>query len=107
MAVDTADIEIRVQRIEQLFDSLDPSPFREKSLDADFKIYLRDSAGEHALRTRLRPHIHLPAELRARGADIESAIQAHSNFLQQAERHRRGSLRRWPTSRSTGTRPKA
>lgn len=107
MGVETARIGFRVQRIEQLFDSRDPSPFREKSLDADFEIYLRGCAAEHAPGTRLRLHIHLPAELRARGADIESAIDAHSNFLQQAERHRRASQRRWPTSRSTGTRPKA
>ncbi len=38
VTAETADIAIRVQRIEQLFDSLDPSPFREKSLDADFEI---------------------------------------------------------------------
>lgn len=96
MAADTADIEIRVQRIEQLFDSLDPSPFREKSLDVDFETYLRDCAGEHSPGTRLRLHIHAPAELRARGADIESAIHVHFRFLlQQAERRHRASQRRY------------
>lgn len=96
MAADTADIEIRVQRIEQLFDSLDPSPFREKSLDIDFETYLRDCAGEHSPGTRLRLHIHAPVELRARGADIESAIHAHFRFLlQQAERRHRASQRRY------------
>ncbi len=96
MAVETADIEIRVQRIEQLFDSLDPSPFREKSLDVDFETYLRDCAGEHSPGTRLRLHIQAPAQLRERGADIESAIRAHFRFLlQQAERRHRASQRRY------------
>ncbi len=96
MTVETARIEIRVQRIEQLFDSLDPSPFREKSLDADFETYLRDCAGEHAPGTHLRLHIHAPAELCARSVDIESAIHAHFRFLlQQVERRHRASQRRY------------
>jgi hypothetical protein len=64
-AVETVKSVSRVQRIKQLFDSLDPSPFREKSLDADVETYLRDCAGERAPSTRLRSHIHAPPELRA------------------------------------------
>lgn len=96
MAVDTADIEIRVQRIEQLFDSLDPSPFREKSLDVDFEAYLRDCAGEHAPGVRLRQRIHAPSDLLERRLDIESAIHAHFHFLRaQAGRRHRASQRRY------------
>jgi hypothetical protein len=65
-AVETVKSVSRAQRIKQLFDSRDPSPFREKSLDADFEIYLRGCAAEHAPGTRLRLHIHAPADLRAR-----------------------------------------
>ena len=96
MALDTADIEIRIQRIEQLFDSLDPSPFREKSLDVDFEAYLRDCAGEQAPGIRLRLRIHAPPDLLERRLDIESAIHAHFHFLQaQAERRHRASQRRY------------
>lgn len=96
MAADTADIDIRVQRIEQLFDSLDPSPFREKSLDVDFEAYLRDCAGEHAPGVRLRLRIHAPPDLIARRTDIESAIHAHFHFLLvQVERRHRASQRRY------------
>lgn len=43
-----AEIELRIQSLEQLFDSLDPAPFHAKELDRDADAYLREGAGEHA-----------------------------------------------------------
>jgi uncharacterized membrane protein YgdD (TMEM256/DUF423 family) len=42
-------IDIRIQRIDQLFDSLDPSPFHEseKALRRDAENYIVDFAGEY------------------------------------------------------------
>jgi hypothetical protein len=91
-----AAIEIRIQRIEQLFDSLDPSPFREKSLDRDFEAYLRDCAGEHSSGEGLHLVLHAPESLRDRAGDIESAIRAHFAFLLDlSERRARGRRRRY------------
>jgi len=42
-----AAIEIRLSRPQQLFNSLDPSPFHERDLDDDAENYLVDSADEY------------------------------------------------------------
>lgn len=90
------DIEIHIQRLEQLFDSLDPSPFREKALDRDFEAYLLDCAGEHAGSESLRLVLHAPESLRPHAPDIESAIHAHFAFLLDlSERRARGRRRRY------------
>lgn len=89
-------IDIRIQRLDQLFDSLDPSPFREKALDREFEAYLRDCAGEHGSTAPLALHIHAPVELRAHAADIEEAIHGQFRFmLEQADRRARGRRRRY------------
>ena len=92
----TATIDIHVQRIEQLFDALDPSPFRDKALDTEFDAYLRDCAGEHPHTSRLRLRLQAPANLVDHAADIEAAIHSHFRFvLEQAERRARVSQRRY------------
>lgn len=90
------DIEIRVQRLEQLFDSLDPSPFRQKSLDRDFESYLRECADELGAGAELRLLVHAPAAMAVHAADIEEAIHGHFRFaLAQADRRARGRRRRY------------
>lgn len=91
-----SDIEIRVQRLEQLFDSLDPSPFREKALDRDFESYLRECADELGAGASLRLLVHAPAAMANHAADIEEAIHGHFRFaLMQADRRARGRRRRY------------
>ena len=41
-----AAIEIRLSQPQQLFNSLDPSPFHERDLDEDAEQYIVDSADE-------------------------------------------------------------
>jgi hypothetical protein len=86
-----ADIELRIQRLEQLFDSLDPAPFHAKALDRNAEAYLRESAGEHGPREPLNIVIHAPLALAGRLDDMASAIHTHFSLAhQQAERqHRR------------------
>jgi len=50
-ATETNTIEIRLSSIEQLFQTLDPSPFREKDLDNDVENFIVSWARE--LRTDL------------------------------------------------------
>lgn len=45
------DIELRIQTLDQLFDSLDPAPFHAKALDRNAEAYLLESAAEHGART--------------------------------------------------------
>lgn len=88
-----AEIDLRIQRLDQLFDSLDPAPFHDKAIDRDADAYLRESAGEHSPREPLILVLHAPAALAAHLDDIARAIHAHFALaLAQAVRrhhHRR------------------
>ncbi len=44
-------VEVRLRELSQLFDSLDPSPFREKDLEPNVEQYIVDSVKEHSART--------------------------------------------------------
>lgn len=57
-----ARIEISVNRPGQLFNSLYPSPFRERDLDQDAEEYIVGSAEEIARQHSLSLAIHLPAD---------------------------------------------
>lgn len=82
-----ADIEIRIDTLQQLFDALDPAPFRAKTLDRDAEAYLLDCAGEHAAKDRLRLVVHGPPALGAHGDEIADAVHAHFALMaMQAER---------------------
>ena len=41
-----ANIEIKLSRMQQLFNSFDPSPFHERDLDQDAEAYIVDSVDE-------------------------------------------------------------
>lgn len=55
-------IEIRLERLSQLFNMLDPFPFRERDLDADAEEFIVGWARELPRRGPLRILIHLPSE---------------------------------------------
>ena len=55
-----AAIEVRVEHIAQLFNSLDPSPFRSRDLDADAEAHILDWARELPPHHPLALHIHMP-----------------------------------------------
>ena len=52
-------IEVKVQTVHQLFNSMDPSPFHERDLDHDAEQFIVGWAQEYALRTPLRLVVHL------------------------------------------------
>ena len=86
-----ADIELRLQHLEQLFDTLDPAPFHDKALDRRVESWLLDSAGEHGHREPLTVVLHGPPALEAHVPDIAAAIHAHFALvhLQAERRHSR------------------
>jgi hypothetical protein len=91
-----ASIEINLGRLQQLFNSLDPSPFHDRDLDHDAEEYIVGWAEEIALPRPLKLVIHLPqAELA--GVDqpvLEHAIHNYFGYQQrQCQRRLRLLLR--------------
>ena len=84
-----ANIEIRLGRPQQLFNSFDPSPFHERDLDEDAEAYIVDSVDEFPLQKRLRLIIHLPADQLPAGnvPDLPQAI--HNYFAYRLHESRR------------------
>ncbi|MFS8037644.1 hypothetical protein ACI7BZ_11905 [Xanthobacter sp. AM11] len=58
---DNEAIEIRVERVSQLFNMLDPFPFRDRDLDADAEAFIVDWARELPPGDPIHIIVHLPA----------------------------------------------
>ena len=73
------EIEIRVNSVEQLFNSLDPAPFRERELDSKAErhivSYAREVPGQLAI--KLIVYLHDAASEPALAHQLEGAIQRH------------------------------
>ncbi len=69
-------IEIRVEEVAQLFNTLDPFPFKERDLDSDAEEYIVGWARELPRERPLQILIHLPAkEAETKGAqELEEAL---------------------------------
>jgi hypothetical protein len=87
-----AKIEISLNRLSQLFNSLDPSPFRERDLDQDAEDYISGSAEEIWHHRPLRLVIHLPAD-QVPKPDALSLADAVHNFFAYREALERRQLR--------------
>ena len=62
IAPQTSNIEIRLHKISQLFNSLDPSPFYSRDLDDDAEEFIVGWALELPKRNALRIILHVPSE---------------------------------------------
>ena len=84
-------IDIRLRDPAQLFESLDPSPFRDKSLDRDAEAYLIECAGELPAREPFSLRLHGPPVLAEHLDAIGAGLHQHFALaLAQAQRrHRR------------------
>lgn len=84
-------IDIRLRDPTQLFESLDPSPFRDKALDRDAEAYLIECAGELPTREPFSVRVHGPPTLAAHIDAMATGLHRHFGLaLQQAQRrHRR------------------
>ena len=88
MTGDAPVIEVRVRELNQLFDTMDPSPFYEQDLAPSAAEYIVDSAKELHAKTAPALRIHLDAT--ATEVDtpaIEGALRAH--FARRAMHLRR------------------
>lgn len=73
-------IEVRLSSVQQLFNSFDPSPFREKDLDREAEEYIVGAARDFSLDTPLKLVIQLPAEF-CNGEQAESVSEAIHNYF--------------------------
>jgi len=87
-----AKIEISLNRLSQLFNSLDPSPFHERDLDQDAEDYIVGSVEEISHHRPLRLVIHLPADQVPEPGALSLADAVH-NFFARREAHERRRLR--------------
>lgn len=79
-------IEIRVRSVQQLFDSRDPAPFRERDLDDDFTEYITATADEFSQGTALRIQILVEESAPAEGLSVETIASAiHTHFQYQID----------------------
>ena len=72
-----AIIEIQLKSLPQLFDSLDPAPFRDKALDRDAEAYLVESLDELRPGESAQLRICGPSSLRESMPEITAAVHAH------------------------------
>jgi len=84
-ASDANAIEVRVETIDQMFASLDPSPFREKDLDKDAEEFIVNWAQEIPSDQPIKIVVHLPAEELARpeAKEIGPAITRFFDYRAQ------------------------
>jgi hypothetical protein len=70
-------IQLRLQQVSQLFNSLDPSPFRERDLDPNAEDYIVQWARELPRNSEIAIFIQLPEEeaQRARQMHLEQALR--------------------------------
>jgi len=83
-------IEIRLSSVQQLFNSLDPAPFRDKDLDADAEEYIVGAVDDFAMSAPLKIVLHLPPDqLRLAAAEgMADAIHNYFGYRLAAERRR-------------------
>jgi len=89
---DPTEISIRVRSIEQLFNSLDSSPFREKDLDAGVEEFLVGWVRELPYGAAFTIVVHLPSEEAAK-PEAQRIAEAFAHYFgyraQIAEQERR------------------
>ena len=84
-----ATIEIRLSKLQQLFNSLDPSPFHERDLDQDAEEYILDSTDEFPLQMPLKLIVHLPTDQIPPGNTLDLPRAIHNYFAYRLSESRR------------------
>jgi hypothetical protein len=102
--VDAVAVELRLDRLARLYNSLDPSPFREKELDAAVDAYIIGYAEDLGGKPMRLAVLMAEQELRqTQAADIIESIHNHFAWREQVERRRLHSeLRRGRRSLAIG-----
>ncbi|MGB4711739.1 MAG: hypothetical protein WBH28_24980 [Fuerstiella sp.] len=73
-------IEVRLLKLEQLFNSFDPSPFLERDLDKEAEDYIIDWARELPVNKPIRILVHLPPDEVTKGIGVDVAIARYFDY---------------------------
>ena len=86
----TEVIEVHVNELGQIFNSMDPSPFHEKDLDPDAEEFIVDWAKELSREKPLALRVHLdkPAVTTKMADDLHEAVQTYFARRSNAARQR-------------------
>lgn len=77
-------IEMKLNSVAQLFNSLDPSPFHEKDLDDDAEEYIVSAAREFPIKTPLTLAIHVPRDAATTATEDAVSTAIHHYFEYRA-----------------------
>jgi hypothetical protein len=90
MEPDAGLIEIRIARIDQLFNSFDPSPFDERDLDDDAESHIAGWARELPKDVPIRLLLHMPKEeaQRAQERGLAGALTHYFEVASAMDRKR-------------------
>src|SRR5688572_5978812 len=87
MSTEPSTIQVRIHELRQLFNSIDPSPFRERDLDPDCEEFIvswaREMPPDRDLRVEIRIERDKPPP--AMTADVPEAVRSH--FAREASLH--------------------
>jgi hypothetical protein len=86
-------IDVQVSDIRQLFNSMDPSPFRERDLDPEAETFIVDAARELPRNAPLRLIVSLSANI-STAEDLAAVPQAVRDYFAQRAVATRTGLRR-------------
>jgi hypothetical protein len=98
-------IKLQLRDLAQLFNSMDPSPFHDRDLDADAEEFILSWARElpQAQEIELLIHLPMPPSGGDRSADVERAVQHYfSERLEMKRREFRQLMRRGRSSLAIG-----
>ena len=82
-------IEVKVQTLHQLFNSMDPSPFHERDLDREAEHFIVSWAQEHHIGTPLRLIVHLGQRPEKPDATQLVTESIHNYFAYRADLNQR------------------
>ena len=88
VSVAAAPIEIRLDEPRQLFDALDPAPFRERDLDPRADEFIVESARELPAGSALALRVQLSREAAADDAEVAASVRQHYARRAAVERRR-------------------
>ncbi len=75
-------VEIKLREVRQLFNTLDPAPFRDKDLDSDSETYIYDLVADLPVKAKVRLVLYLPEQACSAQVqdDVSRAIQSYFNY---------------------------
>ncbi len=83
---ETAELPLHLARLEQLFDSLDPTPFRERDLDPRAEEYIVGWAREQPSGIEWKLRIHLDTDAPDATKWVQEAVSRHFGTCAEATR---------------------